>query len=68
MLARLVLTPSKLASLAGGLRQIAATSNTVLGRIKRHTKVAEVIRCTFWGTRICIQPTNLKTPSKWKPK
>lgn len=42
MLARLVLSPSKLASLAGGLRQIAASSKSVLGAMKRHTTIAEV--------------------------
>lgn len=42
MLARLVLTPSKLSSLAGGLRQIAAASKDVLGQVKRHTIISEV--------------------------
>lgn len=43
MLARLILTPSKLASLAGGLRQIAATSHSVLGQVKKHTMISEVL-------------------------
>ena len=42
MLARLVLTPSKLASLSGGLRQIAAASKNVLGQVKRHTIISDV--------------------------
>lgn len=41
LIARLVLSPSKLKSLAGGLRQIAATSHENLGRVLRHTKLAE---------------------------
>ncbi len=40
MIARLVLSPSKLKSLAGGLRQIAATSHETVGRVLRHTRLA----------------------------
>lgn len=40
MIARLVLSPSKLASLAGGLRQIAEDCYR-LGRVIKHTIVAE---------------------------
>ncbi|XP_067933837.1 delta-1-pyrroline-5-carboxylate synthase-like [Watersipora subatra] len=39
--ARLVLNPSKLASLSIGLRQIAAGSYSVLGEVKKHTVVSE---------------------------
>lgn len=42
MLARLILNSSKLESLAGGLRQIAATCKSVLGQVKRHTVISEV--------------------------
>ena len=41
MIARLVLSPNKLKNLADGLRQIAATSHDTLGRVLRHTKLAE---------------------------
>jgi delta-1-pyrroline-5-carboxylate synthetase len=40
MIARLVLSPNKLANLANGLRQIAAASHNTLGRVLRHTQVA----------------------------
>lgn len=54
MLARLVLTPSKLASLAGGLRQIAATCKNVLGQVKRHTTIAEVTTPYLLYITYCI--------------
>ena len=41
MLARLLLTPSKLEGLASGLKQIADSSKDALGRVLRRTKVAE---------------------------
>ncbi|XP_077515094.1 delta-1-pyrroline-5-carboxylate synthase-like [Amblyomma americanum] len=41
MLARLALTPAKLSALADGLRTIAKTSPSVLGRVLRKTRVAE---------------------------
>ena len=41
MIARLVLSPNKLKSLAGGLRQIAATSHENVGRVLRKTKIAD---------------------------
>ncbi|XP_013413324.1 delta-1-pyrroline-5-carboxylate synthase isoform X2 [Lingula anatina] len=40
-ISRLILTQAKLQNLSGGLRQIAATSHTNIGRVLRHTKVAE---------------------------
>ena len=43
MIARLVLSPNKLKSLAGGLRQIAATSDDIVGRVLRRTLIAEGI-------------------------
>jgi len=41
MIARLVLTTSKLESLAGGLRQIAESSHDNVGRVLRRTKLAD---------------------------
>ncbi|XP_077493005.1 LOW QUALITY PROTEIN: delta-1-pyrroline-5-carboxylate synthase-like [Amblyomma americanum] len=41
MLARLALTPAKLSALADGLRTIAKTSPSMLGRVLRKTRVAE---------------------------
>lgn len=40
MMARLLLTPSKLENLAQGLRQIADSSHNILGRVLRRTKIA----------------------------
>ena len=41
MIARLVLSPHKLMGLADGLRQIAQTSHQNVGRVLRHTKMAD---------------------------
>ena len=41
MIARLVLSPNKLKNLAGGLRQIAATSDRNVGRVLRRTLIAD---------------------------
>ena len=41
MIARLVLSPHKLNSLAGGLRQIARSSHENVGRVLRRTQIAE---------------------------
>ncbi|XP_014774551.1 delta-1-pyrroline-5-carboxylate synthase isoform X1 [Octopus bimaculoides] len=41
MIARLKLTKEKLNVLAGGLRQIAATSEDIVGRVIRHSKIAD---------------------------
>jgi len=41
MIARLVLSPNKLKTLAGGLRQIAATSHENVGRVLRRTLIAD---------------------------
>jgi delta-1-pyrroline-5-carboxylate synthetase len=41
MIARLVLSPNKLKNLAGGLRQIAASSHQNLGRLVRKTLISE---------------------------
>ena len=40
MIARLVLSPSKLKALAEGLHQIAASSHENLGQVLRHTRLA----------------------------
>ena len=40
MMARLLLTPSKLENLAQGLRQIADSSHNILGRVLKRTKIA----------------------------
>ena len=41
LIARLVLSPNKIKSLAGGLRQIAATSHQNLGRCLRRTQLSD---------------------------
>lgn len=41
MMARLLLTPSKLESLAQGLRQIADSSHNILGRVVKRTKISD---------------------------
>ena len=41
MIARLVLSPHKLNSLAGGLRQIARSSHENVGRVLRRIQIAE---------------------------
>lgn len=41
MMARLLLTPSKLENLAQGLRQIADSSHNILGRVLKRTKIAQ---------------------------
>ena len=41
MMARLLLTPSKLENLAQGLRQIADSSHNILGRVLKRTKISD---------------------------
>ena len=41
MIARLILSPSKIANLAAGLRQIADSSQDIVGRVLKRTLVAE---------------------------
>ena len=41
MMARLLLTPSKLENLAQGLRQIADSSHNILGRVVKRTKISD---------------------------
>ena len=41
MMARLLLTPSKLENLAQGLRQIADSSQNILGRVLKRTKISD---------------------------
>lgn len=41
LLDRLSLTPAKLRSLSSGLKQIAETSSKIVGKVLRHTKLAE---------------------------
>lgn len=41
LLARLSLTPAKLRGLSTGLKQIAETSHTIVGKVLRHTKLAD---------------------------
>lgn len=41
LLARLSLSPSKLRGLSTGLKQIAETSHTIVGKVLRHTKLAD---------------------------
>jgi delta-1-pyrroline-5-carboxylate synthetase len=41
LLSRLTLTPQKLRGLSSGLKQIAETSHNIVGRVLRHTKVAD---------------------------
>jgi delta-1-pyrroline-5-carboxylate synthetase len=41
LLSRLALTPQKLRALSAGLKQIADTSHNIVGRVLRHTKLAD---------------------------
>ncbi|CAD5118223.1 DgyrCDS6945 [Dimorphilus gyrociliatus] len=41
LISRLVLSPNKLANLSGGLRQIAATSNNIVGRVLKRTELSQ---------------------------